>query len=220
MYVTTRCKFRSFLLVAYLASFVTRRSLWVAALVIGQLANEGLNVVLKHIIKQPRPVSTASSYVKSYGMPSDHAQFMAFAAVFVGLFFIRRLRLPEALGDKKSDDSSNKEGAWVSPNKGAYPRFVSLLIRWGAAALGVSGAAAVAWSRVYLGYHTTEQIAAGFALGAVVGIAYYLSVERSCCPQDTSRTPFSLEAARGEAKRSLFALLASSWAGRVLGLEY
>lgn len=50
-------------------------------LLLGQLLNEILNLVLKNGFRQPRP-SSLSNY-KDFGMPSSHAQFMAFlAAIF------------------------------------------------------------------------------------------------------------------------------------------
>ena len=50
-------------------------------LLLGQLLNEILNLVLKNVLRQPRP-STLSNY-KDFGLPSSHSQFMAFlAAIF------------------------------------------------------------------------------------------------------------------------------------------
>jgi dolichyldiphosphatase len=55
-------------------------------LLLGQLLNEIFNLVLKNVLRQPRP-SAITNY-RDYGMPSSHAQFMAFlAAIFPRLSF-------------------------------------------------------------------------------------------------------------------------------------
>jgi len=51
--------------------------------VIGYLANELLNRVLKPILKDPRPVPLSPT--DKYGMPSGHAQLAAFSLVFMTL---------------------------------------------------------------------------------------------------------------------------------------
>jgi dolichyldiphosphatase len=56
--------------------------------------NEALNTVLKHWIKQPRPVALVRHHLGSYGMPSDHAQFMLFAATYVMMFAALRWGQP------------------------------------------------------------------------------------------------------------------------------
>lgn len=53
-----------------------------------QLLNEALNTALKHWIKQPRPVALLRHHLGSYGMPSDHSQFMMFATAYVVLFAV------------------------------------------------------------------------------------------------------------------------------------
>ena len=72
------------------------------------MLNEGCNFLLKHIIKEPRPnsskldtkiithypISPAASYdgdlFVKYGMPSSHAQFMAFFATYFTVFLFAR----------------------------------------------------------------------------------------------------------------------------------
>jgi membrane-associated phospholipid phosphatase len=51
--------------------------------VIGYLANELLNRVLKPIIRDPRPVPFSPT--DKFGMPSGHAQLSAFSLVFMSL---------------------------------------------------------------------------------------------------------------------------------------
>jgi membrane-associated phospholipid phosphatase len=60
-------------------------------LLLGQLTNEASNLLLKNIIKQPRPFSNSHNYTYTdYGMPSSHSQFMAFL-VAIWPFLVERL---------------------------------------------------------------------------------------------------------------------------------
>eukprot|EP00168_Porphyra_purpurea_P010804 TRINITY_DN2694_c0_g2_i3.p1 TRINITY_DN2694_c0_g2~~TRINITY_DN2694_c0_g2_i3.p1 ORF type:complete len:247 (-),score=44.25 TRINITY_DN2694_c0_g2_i3:37-777(-) len=106
---------------------------------------EALNHTLKAAFAQPRPVVPGVS-TPGHGMPSDHAQFSAFFAVYVAAFFLRRRAV---LG-------SPVLPAW---EEGA------LLV--GLAANAVLTAA----SRVVLGYHTVAQVVVGGGWGRVwVGV--------------------------------------------------
>lgn len=71
-----------------------RAALIAGKTLLGQLLNEVANLVLKNILRHPRP-SNLSGY-KDYGMPSSHSQFMAFlVAIFPALarHFCRLLKL-------------------------------------------------------------------------------------------------------------------------------
>ena len=52
--------------------------------------SESINFVLKHIIKQSRPMARQITY-NEYGMPSSHCQFMWFFASYMALFLWVRL---------------------------------------------------------------------------------------------------------------------------------
>ncbi|KAF4517127.1 hypothetical protein B566_EDAN008886 [Ephemera danica] len=56
----------------------------------GTAANELLNLILKHILCEARPMARNSLYTE-YGMPSSHAQFMWFFATYCVYFVIIRL---------------------------------------------------------------------------------------------------------------------------------
>lgn len=62
--------------------------------------------------------------------------------------------------------------AWSLLRWGVAPRW-----RWASAALWAASAVLVAWSRVYLTYHTHGQVVAGLAIGAGVGVAWWAVVE-------------------------------------------
>ena len=129
-----------FCIVAYATLIVARRQLHTVWVLAGQLINEVINYVLKHVIREPRP---AGCHLTNYGMPSSHSQFMAYLAVTVLLWSIRRAR---------------------------FQNDVIAKIILNAAFCGLC--ALVMYSRVALGYHTTEQVAAGAACGVTFGLIW------------------------------------------------
>jgi dolichyldiphosphatase len=89
---------------------------------------------------------------KGYGMPSSHAQFVAFFSISLTLFLLCR----HTPGHPTS----------YSPST-----FIERLLL---SAVALLGAAAVAASRAYLSYHTPKQIWVGIAAGTVFAIVYFL----------------------------------------------
>lgn len=89
---------------------------------------------------------------KGYGMPSSHAQFMTFFAVYLTLFLVSR----------------------HSPSyTGSYP-YCDFLLR-AAVTVGLCAAAvAVAASRIYLNYHTPRQVLAGCGAGFVCACGWFV----------------------------------------------
>lgn len=87
------------LCVVYVTLFITSREIEIALAFGGQLACEVLNFALKRLIKERRPEKIHVTG-KGYGMPSSHAQFMAFWSVYVSLWlwvrFSPRRRVVEA----------------------------------------------------------------------------------------------------------------------------
>ena len=68
------------ILVVYTTQFFCRREIETCLMVAGQVLSELLNELLKSVIRQPRPHLELGS---GYGMPSAHAQFMAFYAAYL-----------------------------------------------------------------------------------------------------------------------------------------
>lgn len=66
---------------------------WQILFCIGQLLNEFLNVLLKNIIREQRPVHelVGMHTPKTYGMPSQHSQYQTFFTVFCLLFIAIKL---------------------------------------------------------------------------------------------------------------------------------
>ncbi|KAJ2712888.1 hypothetical protein H4R19_002523 [Coemansia spiralis] len=73
-----------FLVVAETAIVFSRREVAGILLLVGQLLNEALSVALKLAICEERPHRHLGN---GYGMPSSHAQFMGFFAVYVAVYF-------------------------------------------------------------------------------------------------------------------------------------
>lgn len=122
----------------------------------GQLACEGLNFALKRLIKEDRP---RRIHGKGYGMPSSHAQFLAFWSVSLALFLLVRHRPPTISSRRTSSSSSHHP--WSLPERALVSAAAVLL------------AAATAWSRIYLAYHTPRQVAVGCAAGVLSALAWF-----------------------------------------------
>lgn len=89
---------------------------------------------------------------KGYGMPSSHAQFVAFFAVYLSLFLLFR----------HTPASSNSQ-------------FMPPFLLNAMLALGLCvGATAVAASRIYLNYHTPRQVLAGCGAGVACAFAWFI----------------------------------------------
>ena len=105
----------------------------------GQMGCEALNFALKRLIKEERP---KQMYGKGYGMPSSHAQFVAYFSISLTLFLILRHTPPKR------------------PIPSHTP--LSMVTRVGLSILAMACAFLVAWSRIYLNYHTPKQVLVGY----------------------------------------------------------
>jgi dolichyldiphosphatase len=116
----------------------------------GQMACEALNFALKRILKEERP---KQMHGKGYGMPSSHAQFVAFFSISLTLFLLFR-HVPKR------------------PTPSHTP--LSMKARVGLSALTLANAGLVAWSRTYLNYHTPKQVLVGCLAGLVSAVVWFL----------------------------------------------
>lgn len=114
------------------------------------MACEALNFVLKRILKEERP---KQMHGKGYGMPSSHAQFVAFFSLSLTMFLLFR-HTPK------------------QPTPSHTP--LSLVTRIGLSGLALANAGLVAWSRTYLNYHTPKQVLVGCLAGAVSALSWFL----------------------------------------------
>jgi dolichyldiphosphatase len=152
----------------------------------GQMACEAINFALKRLIKEERPRTLGVG--KGYGMPSSHAQFSVFWAVALGLFLVVRHR-PRTAEVRRVDGSSEQDAAGrttLTRSRGgrlaqiqlrdveAYAHQPwSLIERVGVSLAAMVLASMVAWSRVYLGYHTPKQVLAGCLAGFVCAVGWF-----------------------------------------------
>ncbi|KAF3770860.1 putative dolichyldiphosphatase [Cryphonectria parasitica EP155] len=190
------------LCVVYVTLIWSTREAEVGLMFAGQLACEAVNFALKRIIKEERPERIHRTG-KGYGMPSSHAQFVAFWAVAMVLFLLMRHtpswtdhgygpreqeQEQNGDGDDGDDDDGTAAGTrtrrrrrtnksawgadWVMVETYAH-RPWSYTERAVASVFVLAVAAAVSWSRVYLGYHTVKQVLAGTLAGTLSAVAWY-----------------------------------------------
>jgi dolichyldiphosphatase len=114
------------------------------------MACEALNLALKRILKEERP---RQMHGKGYGMPSSHAQFVAFFSLSLTFFLLFR-HVP-----KEATPSHTP---------------LSMVARVGLSGLALASAGLVAWSRIYLSYHTPKQVMVGCVAGAVTAVGWFL----------------------------------------------
>ncbi|RKF75229.1 putative dolichyldiphosphatase [Golovinomyces cichoracearum] len=138
------------LCIVYVTLIWSTREIEILLMFIGQMACEAVNFALKRSLKEERP---KQMHGKGYGMPSSHAQFVAFFSASLTLFLLFR-HVPKP------------------PSHSHTP--LSLVSRIGLSALSLASAGLVAWSRAYLNYHTKKQIIVGFEGGLVFAISWFL----------------------------------------------
>ncbi|KAH7152399.1 hypothetical protein B0J13DRAFT_619960 [Dactylonectria estremocensis] len=143
------------LCVVYATLVLFTREVEVALMFAGQLACEAINFALKRLIKEERP---RRIHGKGYGMPSSHAQFVAFWCVSLALFLLVRHRPPKVLPGRV-DSSVHQPWSFVE--------------RLAISAAGVAIAGATAWSRIYLNYHTTKQVLVGCTAGVISAVGWF-----------------------------------------------
>jgi dolichyldiphosphatase len=114
------------------------------------MACEALNFALKRILKEERP---KQMHGKGYGMPSSHAQFVTFFSLSLTFFLLFR-HVPKP------------------PTPSHTP--LSMVARVGLSGLALVNAGLVAWSRIYLSYHTPKQVMVGCVAGAVTAVGWFL----------------------------------------------
>jgi dolichyldiphosphatase len=166
--------------VVYATLIWSSREVEVGLMFAGQLACEAFNFALKRYIKEERP---RRIHGKGYGMPSSHAQFAFFWAVSLTLFLIVRHRpshtsrraLPTRQGGearKKANQAGGIGSLVAEVERYAHqPWSLAERILLSVAALVV--ASMVAWSRVYLAYHTPKQVLAGCLAGTVSAVVWF-----------------------------------------------
>lgn len=144
-----------FIMVMFATLIIFRRDFQTIFSVIGQLLCIGINLIIKHIIKQPRPIfhqkytsdnniGDISVVESEYGMPSNHSQFICHFATFYSLQLLLK--------------------CWSLPV--FYRLLYSIML--------ILLAAITSYSRFQLEYHSVEQVLVGCFVGAISGFTWYI----------------------------------------------
>lgn len=142
-------------------AFMARRELWDLLTLLGILLNEVLAQLLKRHFKEPRPATCEQvDFCDTHGMPSSHAQLAAFVATMMTLQYVRRRE------EFRVFCKWNKRGASGRAGHADAMTAALVVLAWPLAWI-------VGISRVYLGYHSVEQVVAGACVGCVFGAAYH-----------------------------------------------
>ncbi|EZA49599.1 Dolichyldiphosphatase, partial [Ooceraea biroi] len=135
------------IIIGFVTLILFRRDLHTITFFSGALINYLINFVLKHTIRQSRPMKRDGLY-NEYGMPSTHAQFISFFAVYATLFIYFRLNY----------------------NCTIFEKFWRTIVAIGCIIVAVL----VIYGRVYLLYHSTIQVFCGALIGIVLGTAWFV----------------------------------------------
>ncbi|KAG1795114.1 uncharacterized protein HD556DRAFT_1366091 [Suillus plorans] len=141
------------LMPAYAVLAVYTRELTIINMWTGQLLSEGLNLALKHIFKQERPVD-GRLHLNGYGFPSSHSQYMGYFSAFLICHVYFRHR-------------------FASTGSIVFDQLFRIVVYLGLAAW----CAIVAYSRLNLLYHTPHQVKWGVMIGLVLGVSHYVCTE-------------------------------------------
>ncbi|XP_065647694.1 dolichyldiphosphatase 1 isoform X2 [Hydra vulgaris] len=152
--------FPIFVVSGFITLIIFRRELHTMVFFGGVLINEILNLTLKHTLKSPRPCQPGDCklLMTKHGMPSNHAQFMSFFAVYMVLFAYIRMKIH------------------------VVEKFTDNLRRHGITLFSIASTVIVCISRVYLRYHTIEQVLVGVVIGLVTGSCWFYLVENFFTP--------------------------------------
>lgn len=178
------------LCVVYATLIWSTREAEVILMFAGQLVCEAANFALKRLIKEERPARIHATG-KGYGMPSSHAQFAFFWAVALGLFLLGR-HTPKQQQmqrrEKKREQQKVTDGNGAGSGNGSlfktltdsaadlerYAHEPWSFAHRAVASLGALAlAGGVAWSRIYLGYHTEKQVLVGCGAGTLCAVAWF-----------------------------------------------
>lgn len=139
------------LMASYAALAVMTREYLILVMWTGQFAGEGLNLVIKGLIKQERPIENIGN---GYGFPSSHSQYMAYFTTFLLLHMYFRHRF-------------SSTGSKVIDTLWRVCVYLALLLWTGL----------VAYSRYSLGYHNLHQIFWGLVIGSLLGAFVYICAQ-------------------------------------------
>lgn len=134
----------------------------------GTLLNELINKILKHWIKEPRPVDRLH-IGEEYGMPSSHSQFIWFFSIYVTLFVLLRYRHFYIFNYLKFYFKILSRLHHMNNNSLPFERAGRLLVVLSCWCMSIL----VCISRTYLQYHTCSQVIVGSIIGLITGASWF-----------------------------------------------
>lgn len=171
---------------ALVTSVFFQKDVVAAYLLVGSLLTAAISSAIKRVLKHPRPPRYDDDGDVEYGMPSNHSCFAWFGATFVILYIVRRggVWASSSLSSYSlrgsNDGSTPPSAAAISQSSSAWKLFSKVwhhLHTSIAIVLFIGIALGCAYSRVYLGYHTANQVTAGSILGCALGVLWYRMFE-------------------------------------------
>lgn len=175
-----------FIVFGFVTLIYFRREMHTITYFLGLLGCEAANFALKHFFKEPRPTTRHLTVGVKYGWPSSHAQFIWFFMIYLNFFVHVRCQGGKSL----------VHNVWKC--------LVSLLSLF----VGMS----VSYGRIYLGYHTHNQVLWGGIFGSSLAFAWFMIVHFVLTPL----FPMFVHSKLGE----LFMIRDSSLIPNVLWFEY
>jgi len=170
-----------FIVVTMTASTFLYKDVIAMYMLVGSIISSVIVDILKCIIKEPRPfrydedIEGEEKDCGDYGMPSNHSTFVFFCWSFIVLYILRRGG--KSLISQKLIQPDNTNTTYM--NQQSSSSFELLTTLWyhlhNVVAIFGSSYLAIgcAYSRIYLGYHTTKQVFVGSSLGIVLGVLWY-----------------------------------------------
>lgn len=163
------------LVIVYAALIWSTREIEILLMFAGQMGCEALNFGMKRWLKEERPSRMSihrktvqwngrlicvfrfvELHGKGYGMPSSHAQFVAYFSTFLTLFLLLRHQ-----PDRYTHASSTHM---------PIPYWQRVVLSLAA----IACAGPVAQSRIYLHYHKPRQVYVGVGAGVACAIAWFI----------------------------------------------
>ena len=162
----------------------------------GCVTSAFITSILKNVIQEPRPeryddvvlvVADAKGDESEFefGMPSNHSCFAWFGATFIVVYVLRGGRRRWAGGSLPSASSTQTDTSSSVAVNTCVVRLWHHLHSTFAIVASLIIASGCSYSRIYLGYHTPNQVYAGSALGSLLGWLWYMLLEYSVLIQQS-----------------------------------
>ena len=173
-----------FVIVSLVTAVVFYKDVIAAYLLVGCLFSSVFTSILKNrIIKEERPPRYDSTEEEiEYGMPSNHSSFAFFCATFVILYILRgggswAMKLLPSYKVPGQVSTAIEKKYITTHYKLIYHKLWFHLHNLVTILVSLLLAIGCAYSRVFLGYHTTKQVYAGSILGILLGVMWYALFE-------------------------------------------